>query len=151
LPADNSEKKGDAFMTKHKEVEGKTNKLLSGKTAIVTGASSGIGRATAMTLAQAGAAVVLFARRKDRLTKLAADIQAQGGNAYAVAGDAGLLSDIDILLERTLGWKEGGGKYDIVVVNAGRGLAGSILLSVNCDWFCCGKKHIALQRVLWLQ
>ena len=52
-------------MTKHKEVEGKTNKLLSGKTAIVTGASSGIGRATAMTLAQAGAAVVLFARRKE--------------------------------------------------------------------------------------
>jgi len=121
-------------MTKHKEVEGKTNKLLSGKTAIVTGASSGIGRATAMTLAQAGAAVVLFARRKDRLTKLAADIQAQGGNAYAVAGDAGLLSDIDILLERTLGWKEGGGKYDIVVVNAGRGLAGSILLSDNSQW-----------------
>jgi NADP-dependent 3-hydroxy acid dehydrogenase YdfG len=41
-------------MTKHKEGEGKTNKLLSGKTAIVTGASSGIGRATALTLAQAG-------------------------------------------------------------------------------------------------
>ena len=76
-------------MTKLKEVEGKTNKLLSGKTAIVTGASSGIGRATALTLAQAGAAVVLHARRKDRLTKVAADIQAQGGRAYAVAGDAG--------------------------------------------------------------
>ena len=107
-------------MTKHKEVEGKTSKHLSGKTAIVTGASSGIGRATALTLAQAGAAIVLHARRKDRLTKVASDIQAQGGDAYAVAGDAGLLSDIDILLERTLGWKEGGGTYDIVVVNAGR-------------------------------
>jgi len=47
-------------MTKHKEL----NKPLSGKTAIVTGASSGIGRATALTLAQAGAAVVLHARRK---------------------------------------------------------------------------------------
>jgi NADP-dependent 3-hydroxy acid dehydrogenase YdfG len=121
-------------MTKHKEVEGKINKLLFGKTAIVTGASSGIGRATAMTLAQAGATVVLHARRKDRITKIASDIQAQGGNALAVAGDAGLLSDIDTLLEHTLSWKEGGGKYDIVVVNAGRGLAGSTISSDNSQW-----------------
>jgi NADP-dependent 3-hydroxy acid dehydrogenase YdfG len=71
-------------MIKHKEVDGGKNKLLSGKTAIVTGASSGIGRATAMALAQAGAAVVLHARRKDRLTKLTTDIQAQGGRAFAV-------------------------------------------------------------------
>ncbi len=121
-------------MTKHKEVEGKTSKPLAGKTAIVTGASSGIGCATAMTLAQAGAAVVLHARRKDRITKIASDIQAQGGNALAVAGDAGLLSDIDILLEHTLSWKESGGKYDIVVVNAGRGLAGSTISSDNSQW-----------------
>lgn len=121
-------------MTKHKEVEGKTNKLLSGKTAIVTGASSGIGRATALTLAWAGAAVVIHARRKDRLTKVASDIQAQGGKAYAIAGDASTVSDLDKLLERTLNWKEGGGKYNIVVVNAGRGLAGSTLLSDNSQW-----------------
>ncbi len=121
-------------MAKHKEFEGKTNKPLSGKTAIITGASSGIGRATAMTLAQAGAAVVVHARRKDRLAKVASDIQAQGGIVYAVAGDASLLSDIDVLLERTLSWKEGGGKYDIVVVNAGRGLAGGTLLSDNKQW-----------------
>jgi NADP-dependent 3-hydroxy acid dehydrogenase YdfG len=49
---------------------------LTGKTAIVTGASSGIGYATATTLARAGAAVVIHARRKDRLDKLAAEIAA---------------------------------------------------------------------------
>ena len=121
-------------MTKRKEADGKINKILSGKTALVTGASSGIGRATALTLAQAGAAVVLHARRKDRLTKVAEDIKAQGGKAYAVAGDASLLSDLDVLLERTQSWKEGGGKYDIAVVNAGRGLAGSTLASDDKQW-----------------
>jgi NADP-dependent 3-hydroxy acid dehydrogenase YdfG len=109
-------------------------KPLAGKTVIVTGASSGIGRATALTLAQAGAAVVIHARRKDRLAKVVSDIQAKGGKAYAVAGDASLSSDIDKLLEQTLKWKEGGRKYEIVVVNAGRGLAGSTLTSDNSQW-----------------
>jgi NADP-dependent 3-hydroxy acid dehydrogenase YdfG len=121
-------------MTKHKEAEGKTKKLLSGKTAIVTGASSGIGRATALTLALSGAAVVLHARRKDRLMKVVADIKAQGGRACVVAGDAGSVSDIDKLLKHALNWKEGGGKYDIIVANAGRGLAGGTLLSDNSQW-----------------
>src|SRR5512140_3174383 len=52
------------------------SQLLEGKTAIVTGASSGIGRATAWTLARAGAAVVIHARRKSRLDDLAADLVA---------------------------------------------------------------------------
>ena len=112
----------------------KLRQPLSGKTAIVTGASSGIGRATALTLAQAGASVVIQARRKDRIVKVAADIQAKGGKAYAVAGDASLRSDIDKLLEKTLQWKDGGRKYDIVVVNAGRGLAGGTLSSDNSQW-----------------
>jgi len=121
-------------MARQKDVMGKANKPLSGKTAIVTGASSGIGRATALTLAQAGAAVVIQARRKDKLAKVVSDIHAKGGKAYAVAGDASLRSDIDKLLERTLKWKEGGRKYDIVVVNAGRGLAGSTLTSDDAQW-----------------
>jgi NADP-dependent 3-hydroxy acid dehydrogenase YdfG len=109
-------------------------RFFTGKTAIVTGASSGIGRATAATLARAGAAVVIHARRQDRLEKAASEIAAQGGKALAVAGDAGVPGDIDRLLERTLAWNEGGGKFDIVVINAGRGLAGGILGSDESQW-----------------
>jgi NADP-dependent 3-hydroxy acid dehydrogenase YdfG len=107
---------------------------LSGKTAIVTGASSGIGRSTAFALAKDGAAVVVSARRKDRLKALVGQILAQGGQALAVAADASVPADIDSLLEQTLAWKDGGKKYDIVVVNAGRGLAGGLLASDAKQW-----------------
>ncbi len=110
------------------------NMMLEGKTAIVTGASSGIGRATAITLASAGAAVVVFARRKERLETLAAEIVAQDGKALAVAGDTGNQNDIEHLLEQALAWTEGGNKYDIVVANAGRGVAGGILDSDESQW-----------------
>jgi NADP-dependent 3-hydroxy acid dehydrogenase YdfG len=110
------------------------NKLLSDKTAIVTGASSGIGRAVALALAKAGAAVVIHARRKDRLEELASEIGDQRGNALVVAGDASRQEDIDLLLDRAESWTEGGGKYDIVVVNAGRGLVGGILSSDESRW-----------------
>lgn len=110
------------------------SKSLSGKTAIITGASSGIGRETALALARAGAAAVLYARRRERLDELAAEIVALGGKALAVAGDAGVAADNDVLLERTLNWDQGGNKLDIVVVNAGRGLAGGILDSDESQW-----------------
>jgi len=118
-------------MAKHQKAD---DKPLLGKTAIITGASSGIGRATAMTLAQAGAAVAISARREDRLLKLVSDIQKKDGKVFVMAGDASQTSDIDRLLEKTLNWKEGGRKYDIVVVNAGRGLAGGTLASDNYQW-----------------
>jgi NADP-dependent 3-hydroxy acid dehydrogenase YdfG len=110
------------------------NKPLLGKTAVVTGASSGIGRAVALTLAQAGAAVAVSARRQERLAELVAEIEAQGGRALAVAGDAGLTADMERLLAEALAWEAGGRRLDIVVANAGRGLAGGILGSDEAQW-----------------
>jgi NADP-dependent 3-hydroxy acid dehydrogenase YdfG len=105
---------------------------LTGKVAIVTGASSGIGRAVAGELAALGAAVVLQARRKERLDELAKAIAAGGGQALVVPGDAGHEADIDRLMTETLAWR--GGKIDIVIVNAGRGLAGGLLSSDQKQW-----------------
>ncbi|MFA6631776.1 MAG: SDR family NAD(P)-dependent oxidoreductase, partial [Kiritimatiellia bacterium] len=85
---------------------------LEGKTAIVTGASSGIGRAVALTLARQGAAVALHARRGAALQALAAEIQAAGGRALAVAGDAGQAGALDALLDAVLAWRDGGCAYD---------------------------------------
>jgi NADP-dependent 3-hydroxy acid dehydrogenase YdfG len=110
------------------------NNPLAGKTALVTGSSSGIGYATAIALAGAGAAVVIHARRKDRLDELAAKISAGGGKAMAVAGDASLPADLDLLFDRALGWEAGGGKVDIVIANAGRGLASGVLGSDESQW-----------------
>ena len=110
------------------------SQTLSGKTAIVTGASSGIGRAVALTLAREGAAVVINARRKERLDELAAEIVQFGGKALAVAGDAGVVADLDTLMDRALAWDGGGKRLDIVVANAGRGLAGGVMGSDETQW-----------------
>ena len=58
------------------------NSQLAGKVAVVTGASSGIGEATARELARLGASVVMAARRVDRLKAIVAEIEASGGRAY---------------------------------------------------------------------
>ena len=107
---------------------------LAGKTVLITGASAGIGRATALLMARDGAAVAVNARRKDRLDGLVAEIEAFGGKALAVEGSAAERPDIDAMLARVLEWEEGGRKCDSVIVNAGRGLASGMLGSDDSQW-----------------
>ncbi|MFH0754553.1 MAG: SDR family oxidoreductase [Candidatus Omnitrophota bacterium] len=121
-------------MIRNKENNKVVKGPLAGKTAIVTGASSGIGRSTALALAKDGAAVMVCARRTDRLQKLVTEILSKGGKAVAVTADASVPEDIDRLLAQALSWKDGRRKYDIVVVNAGRGLAGGLLNSDAKQW-----------------
>ena len=90
--------------------------LLANKVAIITGASSGIGRATALMFAQQGASVVLAARRQDRLDEVAHHIRANGGRAFVSAGDVSLPETHDRLVADAE--REFGG-LDIAVNNAG--------------------------------
>lgn len=91
---------------------------LVGKTALVTGASSGIGRAVALQLAGHGARVVVTARREERLQALCAEIEARGGEAAYFVGDAAEERSAEgatrLAVERF-------GSLDVVINNAGAG------------------------------
>jgi len=93
---------------------------VKGKIVIVTGASSGIGEATAREFAKEGAKVVLAARRVDRLESLAKEIAAMdtGAEALVVQADLSKLEDIQSLITKTL---EKFGRIDVLVNNAGFG------------------------------
>jgi NAD(P)-dependent dehydrogenase (short-subunit alcohol dehydrogenase family) len=101
----------------------KLRTAVSGKTVLVTGASYGVGEATARKLAAAGATVLLVARSADRLHELAASINAGGGKAVAYPTD---LTDEAAVgtLTKTIG--EQHGALDIVVSNAGKSLRRSL-------------------------
>lgn len=89
---------------------------LTGKVALVTGASSGIGRACALALAQQGAKVVVAARRIDKLNELVAEIKTSGKEALAVQLDVTQKIQIDNAINQTI---QNFGKLDILVNNAG--------------------------------
>ena len=91
--------------------------ILSERVAIITGASSGIGWATALAFAREGSHVVLAARREPELSDLAREIESFGGRALVVPTDVSDPAQIDQLVSKTLAeW----GQIDIVVANAGQ-------------------------------
>jgi NADP-dependent 3-hydroxy acid dehydrogenase YdfG len=96
---------------------------LDGKVAAITGASSGIGEATAVALADAGAAVAIAARRKDRLDELAGRISSNGGRAVAIEADIADRAQAESFLSQAA--EELGG-LDILVNNAGVMLLGPV-------------------------
>ena len=104
---------------------------LSGKTALVTGASSGIGRAAAVALAAAGAQVALVARRADRLAGLAAQIEADGGKALARPADVTDEQDAARAVEDTVAHFGG---LSILVNAAGMTQTGKVENGDLTDW-----------------
>jgi NAD(P)-dependent dehydrogenase (short-subunit alcohol dehydrogenase family) len=89
---------------------------MSDKVALITGASSGIGRATAEAFAAKGARVVLAARREDELASLVSEIESHGGNATAVRTDVSVAKDVERMVAHTI---ETFGRLDYAVNNAG--------------------------------
>jgi NADP-dependent 3-hydroxy acid dehydrogenase YdfG len=104
---------------------------LSNQVVAVTGASSGIGEATALACAQAGAAVALAARRVDRIEQLAQRIVEQGGRAIAVETDVGEESQAAEFVQRAASEL---GRLDVLVNNAGVMLLGPIENAPTEEW-----------------
>jgi NADP-dependent 3-hydroxy acid dehydrogenase YdfG len=104
---------------------------LSGQVVAVTGASSGIGEATALACAHAGAAVALAARRGDRIQALAERIAGEGGRAIAVPTDVGDEGQAQAFIERAHAEL---GRLDVLVNNAGVMLLGPIENAPTEEW-----------------
>jgi len=104
---------------------------LSGRVALVTGASQGIGRACALKLAEAGAAVALAARNQEKLEELANAITAKGGQAASFAMDVGDEQQIKAGCKAAL---EKFGKIDILLNNAGITRDQLVLRLKRSDW-----------------
>jgi 3-oxoacyl-[acyl-carrier protein] reductase len=121
-------------------------KRLQGKVAIVTGSSSGIGKAIALTFAQEGAKVVVSARRQALCREVVAQIKERGGEAIMIPTDVAYEAQVERLIADTVAQY---GRLDILVNNAGIGGGGLIaetstedfdrVLSTNLrgTFFCC--------------
>ena len=105
--------------------------ILRGTVALVTGASSGIGAATATTLAAQGAAVALAARRRDRLDTLAAEIKDQGGTALVLECDVTDQQQASAAVDRTVTEL---GRLDTLINNAGVMLLGPAAGAPLAEW-----------------
>lgn len=107
------------------------SKPLKGRVALVTGASSGIGEATALALAAAGADVAITARRRDRLDKLAGEIEKHGVRALPIAADLIREDENKRAVEET---EKHFGRLDILVNNAGVMLLSPVESTNPSDW-----------------
>ncbi len=101
---------------------------LTGKVAVITGASSGIGEATARLLAKEGVSVVLVARRKDRIDALAAEL---GESALAIATDVADLVAVQAMIAQV---EARFGGIDLLFNNAGMGINGPFAATDPADW-----------------
>jgi NAD(P)-dependent dehydrogenase (short-subunit alcohol dehydrogenase family) len=104
---------------------------LSGRVALVTGASAGIGRAIALELAAAGADLVVNARGSERLAGVAAEVRARGRQAEAVAADVATPAGARAVVD---GARARFGRIDVLVNNAGKGTPKRLLDLTEEDW-----------------
>jgi NAD(P)-dependent dehydrogenase (short-subunit alcohol dehydrogenase family) len=119
---------------------------ISGKVALVTGASRGIGQSIAERFAEAGAKVVLASRKQDELDKVAAGIKAQGGEAIAIAAHTGKKDTLQALVQQATATY---GKIDILVNNAATNPHfGPVLEAEDSLWM--KTLEVNLMGVVWL-
>jgi NAD(P)-dependent dehydrogenase (short-subunit alcohol dehydrogenase family) len=114
----------DPDLYKDRSFEGAVN----GRTVVITGASSGIGRAAALKIAAAGGIPILVARTQEKLDEAKAEIEARGGTAYAYSADLSDFDAIDNLVEKLLADHA---RIDMLVNNAGRSIRRSVALSYD--------------------
>lgn len=103
---------------------------LENKVAIITGAGSGFGKATAKLFAKEGAKVVLVGRTKEKLEQVEKEIKEIGGKALVIPADVTTYTNAEKIIEKTL---EHFGKIDILFNNAGTFRAGTIETMSNED------------------
>jgi NAD(P)-dependent dehydrogenase (short-subunit alcohol dehydrogenase family) len=118
------ERRLDPDLYRDRSFEGAVN----GRTVVITGASSGIGRAAALKIARAGGIPLLVARGADKLEELKAEIEAGGGTAYVYPADLSDMDSIEDLVERILA---NHAAVDMLVNNAGRSIRRSVTASVD--------------------
>ena len=114
----------DPGLARHTSIAG----AVAGRTVLITGASSGIGKATALLLARSGATVLLVARGIDQLEETRQEILADGGSAHIYPADISDPDSVDALLERV---QAAHARIDVLVNNAGRSIRRSIALSYD--------------------
>jgi NAD(P)-dependent dehydrogenase (short-subunit alcohol dehydrogenase family) len=105
--------------------------VLNDQVAIITGVSSGLGRATALAFAKAGAKVVLIARREEELVSVATEIEADGGQALVLPLDLAQGNEIMAVAQRTV---EAFERIDVLVNAAGTDVPGPIVNLALEDW-----------------